>query len=202
LLFGGVFKLSELIIQGTLETDRQAADLNLYGFVQNDGVNQGDKLGLWIFKGACRYISGGEIFGGGALRCMMWTECYKDADGLGSIVQSAEVIATFVGLAAGLPGSITFFSIALDDGIYHGKPDINNLTGLSYLISASSALIGGISWSEIKLGKGRLYDKVGDQIGIDASTDLFVGSTAIEGEIKLRCCDKMNEILEEADFLP
>ena len=132
---------------------------------------------------------------------MVWTDCYKE-DGWGQVVQSAELISTFVGLTAGLPGSLTFFSLKLDDGVHYGKPDISNLTGFSTLISAGSALGGGATWSEIKLGKGKSADMVGDQVGIDASTDLFIGSSKIEDNINIRCCSDMNQILEEADFLP
>ena len=175
--------------------------INLYSFVNQNPVNYVDETGLWIYKGACRYISGGEIVGGAALRCMMWTECYDSRTFGNNRVQYAEIIVTFIGLTTGLPGSWTYFSVELDDGYQFGDPDIRNLTGLSYIVSAGAAALGGSAYTQLSIGKGETTQRLGEQVGVDASTDLFVGYSRIEGDINIGCCGQ-EDIVENADFIP
>ena len=177
-------ELGFISLISSADIDGKAGD-NLYVFVFNNPITYIDVIGLWSYKGYCRYLSGGEILGVGVLRCRLWTFCRRD-----KTRDYGEIVATFGGLTAGVPLGVTYFNIELDRRSFSEYPQLSDLKGFATIKSLGLA-IGplGASWMKLKLGLG--YGEFsGWQMGLDASMDCGWGYSSIEWNEK-RCCSNI-----------
>lgn len=167
------------------ETKKLTADLNLYLFTENKPTILIDPFGLWTYSAWCRYLSGGELFGGGVLKCQIKGPCMKN-NVIGKKNNVREVGFTetiFVGVTAGSPGGVTWFEMTLNDNQYSGEPSVERALGWSAIFTASRALEQlGSSYTELRLGS-MYYRGTGHQSGIDFSIDYMGGYTSWNNDV-------------------
>ena len=154
-------------------------DLTLYIYVSNAPTNGFDALGLWQYKAFCRYISGGEVFGGGVLKCHIEGPCMRNNKK--RICMTKTILFGFTAVS---PGGVTYFSMTLDDRDWSpADPTCSKFMGFSHLYSIGGAAPGfGGSYADVKLGSA-FYEGFGKQTGVDASVDVFWGYTSMNDDI-------------------
>ena len=156
--------------------------INLYNYANSSPIIISDPKGLHVYRGYCRYISGGDVIGVGVIRCRVWTQCYNKRR------EEGELVAVFGGLTAGLPISVTYFNIAQYGRSLSSSPTLDELVGAASIYSLSSALGIGSSITELTLGNTTgEYNADSFQGGIDASVDAFIGFSYLESREKT-CC--------------
>jgi RHS repeat-associated protein len=156
--------------------------INLSIYVKNNPITASDPLGLWSYKGYCRYISGGQIVGAGCLRCEVWTRCRSDKS-----KEVGEIVAMFGGFTGGfLPFGWTYFNIELERFPFSAYPTLKDLMGSAEIRMLSGAVGPGGSLTYLRLGLGE-SEGGGVQAGVDASIDVFWGYSRLERS-ETWCC--------------
>jgi hypothetical protein len=144
-------------------------------------------MGTCDYSGSCKYTSGGEIVGGGVLKCKIKTKCNQNG-----WYEEGETTTLFIGFTIGpLPFGGTAFSVCLDSETENKS--MNDLRGpRAYIISLGTALGGGLSAGELKLGKAK-GNISGGQVGLDApNADAFIGGTKVENVVRRKCTPECN----------
>jgi RHS repeat-associated protein len=156
--------------------------INLFLYVQNNPVAASDALGLWSYKGYCRFISGGQIVGVGCLRCEVWTPCRSD-----KTKEVGEIVVMFGGFTAGyLPMGWTYFNIELERFPFSTYPTLKDLEGSATIRMISGAVGPGYSYTHLRLGLAE-SEGGGRQGGVDASADVFWGYSSLKRSER-ECC--------------
>ncbi len=154
---------------------------NLYLYANANSIKHTDSTGLWIYRGYCRYISGGEILGIGQIRCRVWTECRIDG-----CFEEGEIVAMFVGITAGLPVGVAYFNIKQDSKNFSSEPSLDELCGIAAIYLVSYELGVGSSIAVLYLGN-TTEEYCGYQGGVDASADALSGCSWIDWRTKSIC---------------
>ena len=145
----------------------------------NNSTNPIDPMGPAEYKAFCRYISGGEILGGGVLKCFIEGPCINNKQ---------EVWATrtiLTGFTAGAPGGWIYFSTTFTD---RGNPNSDKYNdppflGASSIYSAGYSVGYGKAQTTINRIGSLQSDGLGNQSGFDASADIMWGDTTLNNDI-------------------
>jgi hypothetical protein len=154
----------------------QKGENHLFAYAQNNSIIFIDLNGLSVLA-SCAYTSGGQLLGAGALECSLSEiECTKNG-----MREKCSYISFFAGITAGIPVGRVHFSITFDS-----VSDVRDLEGTASISSTSTAIIGGVSWGQICLGKACSYGWT-DQLGLDLSVDIF-GGYGFVYDVHEECC--------------
>ena len=142
--------------------------LDPYGYASDNPGRFSDKLGLYSYDGSATYTSGGDGLGGGWMSVTLTSECYKNFRLIG------DYLVIFAGGTLGVPVGRSSFTFTMDDNHRAGGPQLERMTGISTILSASGGLGIGGSIGVLFMGDG-IADISGWLRGVDLSTDAFIG---------------------------
>ena len=150
--------------------------INVYAYVINNPIKLLDYSGLAVLA-ECKFISGGEVIGGGRLECNLESTCFRRYEWKG------KYIGYFAGFTFGAPLGGTYFTL-----YFEHLHSFETLRGRASIKIISIAIGLGVSHGEICLGNNCIFSEFSPQLGLDISADIFEGWGRLT-DLERKCCD-------------